>query len=41
MASRTDAATQPGLDTPEPREPWFAQDADAWSLRWRQTPSAA
>ncbi len=28
MASRTDAATQPGLDTPEPREPWFAQDAD-------------
>ena len=28
MASRTDAATQRGLDTPEPREPWFAQDAD-------------
>ena len=28
MASKTDAATQRGLDTPEPREPWFAQDAD-------------
>ena len=28
MASRTDAVTQPGLDAPEPREPWFAQDAD-------------
>ena len=28
MASRTDTVTQPGLDTPEPREPWFAQDAD-------------
>jgi len=28
MAGKTDAATQRGLDTPEPREPWFAQDAD-------------
>ena len=28
MANKTDTATQPGLDTPEPREPWFAQDAD-------------
>ena len=28
MASRTDAVTPPGLDTPEPREPWFAQDAE-------------
>src|SRR6476646_4206605 len=27
MASRTNTATQ-GLDTPEPQEPWFAQDAD-------------
>ena len=27
MASRTNTVTQPGLDTPEPREPWFAQDA--------------
>ena len=28
MVSRTDAVTQPGLDTPEPREAWFAQDPD-------------
>ena len=28
MANKTDTVTQPGLDTPEPREPWFAQDAD-------------
>ena len=28
MVSRTDAVTPRGLDTPEPREPWFAQDAE-------------
>ncbi len=28
MADRTDAVTAAGLDTPEPGEPWFAQDAD-------------
>ena len=36
MVSRTDAVTQPGLDTPEPREAWFAQDADAWSRPWQR-----
>ena len=28
MANKTDTATQLRLDTPEPREPWFAQGAD-------------
>ena len=28
MVSRTDAVTPRGVDTPEPREPWFAQDAE-------------